>query len=240
MWQVDVQKISKILVKLKIMNLTTDQYLAGWEPYFCWHKTRIDMWFFFSIHWNCSNILIYIWFQCIIHLTVTRYNLNGDLTLSLTVRVVIKCLTSNSYAQKNLKSPWCVLLLRCSTNANRVGSLSLGLVAHQKQHEAGITSPLPQAPSTSDLTLSSVRLPALALDRADLSRSFYSMCQLDEGAGSSFFPSSERLIEMGKTENLKCKKKGSGETEEFYIKCYSKALQGSFSFSFFNTLMIFF
>lgn len=73
-----------------------------------------------------------------------------------------------------------------------MGSLSLGLVAHQKQHEASITSPLPKAPLTSDLTLGSVLLPALALDCADLSSSFYSMCQLDDGAGSSFFfPPSE-------------------------------------------------
>lgn len=88
---------------------------------------------------------------------------------------------------KKLKKP-----LMCSppemlNECQQSGLLSLGLVAHQKQHEAGITSPLPSAPSTSDLTLSSVLLPALALDRADLSRSFYSMCQLDEGAGSSFF-----------------------------------------------------
>lgn len=145
--------------------------------------------FFFSIHLNRRNILIYIWFQRIIHVPSIRYNLNGDLTLSLTVRVVIKRLTSNSDAQKKkqLKKLLMCSPLRCSTNTNRVGS-----VAHQKQHEAGITSPLPSAPHTSDLTLSSVLLPALALDRADLSRSFYSMCQLDEGAGSSFFFSPQR------------------------------------------------
>lgn len=48
-----------------------------------------------------------------------------------------------------------------------------------------------KAPFASDLTLGSVLLPALALDRADLSSSFYSVCQLDEGAGSSFFPLSK-------------------------------------------------
>lgn len=53
-----------------------------------------------------------------------------------------------------------------------------------------------------------------------------------KGQEAAFFLS-ERMIEMGKTENLKFKKKGSGRTEEFYIKCYSKALQGPFSFRFF-------
>lgn len=72
-----------------------------------------------------------------------------------------------------------------------MGLLSTGLVTHQKQHEAGIASPLLQAPFNSDLTLSSVQLSALALDLANLSRSFYSICQLDKGAGSSFFPLGE-------------------------------------------------
>lgn len=68
------------------------------------------------------------------------------------------------------------------------GLFSAGLVTHQKQHEAGIASPLLQAPFRSDLTRSSVQLSTLELDLANLSRSFYSTCQLDKGAGSSFFP----------------------------------------------------
>lgn len=63
--------------------------------------------------------------------------------------------------------------------------------------------PSPHISPQSDLTLGSVLLPALALDCADLSSSFYSVCQLDEGAGSSFFFLSQKLMEMGTAENLK-------------------------------------
>lgn len=69
--------------------------------------------------------------------------------------------------------------------------LSTGLVTHQKQREAGIASPLLPSPFSYDLTLSSVQLSALALDLADLSRSFYSTRQLDkrrQEAAFFFFP----------------------------------------------------
>lgn len=78
--------------------------------------------------------------------------------------------------------------------------LSTGLVTHQKQHEAGIASPLLPVLLSLDLTLGSVQPSALALNLANLSRSFYSICQLDKGAGSSFFPLSERRTERGKTD----------------------------------------
>lgn len=59
--------------------------------------------------------------------------------------------------------------------------LRTGLVTHHKQHEADVASPLLRAPFTSDLTLGSVQLSALSvLDVANLSRSFYSICQLDK------------------------------------------------------------
>lgn len=80
-----------------------------------------------------------------------------------------------------------------------------------KQHEAGIASPLLPALVSSDLTLSSVQPSALELDLADLSRSFYSICQLDKGAGSSFSPLRERRIEWENTEE---KKKRDAKEEE--------------------------
>lgn len=72
--------------------------------------------------------------------------------------------------------------------------LSTGLVTHQKQREAGIASPLLPSPFSYDLTLSSVQLSALALDLADLSRSFYSTRQLDKRRQEAafFFSPSER------------------------------------------------
>lgn len=63
--------------------------------------------------------------------------------------------------------------------------VSSGLVRHQKQRETGITSPLLWALLSSRLTPGSVQLSALALDLANLSRSSYSICQLDKKAGST-------------------------------------------------------
>lgn len=100
-----------------------------------------------------------------------------------------------SHSEKPL---WCALLLSCSWKAKAAGLLSTSLVTHQKQHEASIASSLLPAPLSSKLTLCSVQLSALALDLANLSRSSYSICQLDKGAGSSFFPLRERWIEREK------------------------------------------
>lgn len=67
--------------------------------------------------------------------------------------------------------------------------LSTGLVTQQKQHEAGIASRLLSAL----IQLCSVRASMLALDLANLSKSFYSNCQLDKKKQeTAFFSHRER------------------------------------------------
>lgn len=72
--------------------------------------------------------------------------------------------------------------------------LSTALVTHQKQKWSRHRFP---SPPSSDLSLCSVWISMLALDLANLSKSFYSNCQLDKRSRKlHFFPPSER----GKTE----------------------------------------
>lgn len=94
--------------------------------------------------------------------------------------------------------------------------VSSGLVRHQKQRETGIASSLLWALLSSRLTPGSVQLSALALDLANLSRSSYSICQLDKKAGSTptTHPLGERQDWEGK-DRVRQRAERTERTEEF-------------------------
>lgn len=161
--------------------------------------------FFLSIHWNCSNILIYTWSQCIIHLTSTRYNLNGDLTRSLTVRVVIKCLRRTKNVKQKQKT------LMCSPPEMPDKCQQSGLFKSWPcctSEAAWSRHHFPSPPSSTYFWFDTQLCSAPCTG----SRSCWSFQEFlfyvpagRRGRKQLFFPSSERLIEMGKTENLKFK-----------------------------------
>lgn len=138
-----------------------------------------------------------------------------------------KLLNPSTLAHIKLRHSWVQTLkglLMCSPPEQLWESrgamlVSSGLVRHQKQRETSIASPLLWALLSSRLTPSSVQLSALALDLAKLSRSSYSICQLDKKAGSTptTHPLGERQDWEGK-DRVWQRAERTERTEEFKKK----------------------